>query len=88
MADYARIVRDAGAKIVGGCCGTSPEHLKAIRGALETHEPAEKPTLEQIVARLGPLTEGARAQLAGEGPAAPARRGRRRDRSTPEEAAF
>lgn len=88
MADYARIVRDAGAKIVGGCCGTSPEHLKAIRGALETHEPAEKPTLEQIVARLGPLTEGARAQLAGEGPAAPARRSRRRDRSTPEEAAF
>jgi 5-methyltetrahydrofolate--homocysteine methyltransferase len=88
MADYARIVRDAGARIVGGCCGTSPEHLKAIRGALDTHQPGEKPTLEQIVARLGPLTEGARAQLAGESPSAAPRRGRRRDRSAPEEAAF
>ena len=87
MADYARIVRDAGAKIIGGCCGTSPEHLLAIRGALETHEPGEKPTLEQIVARLGPLTEGARKQLAGEGPVASPRRSRRRDRPG-SEAAF
>jgi 5-methyltetrahydrofolate--homocysteine methyltransferase len=88
MADYARIVRDAGAKIVGGCCGTSPEHLKAIRGALDTHQPGDKPALEQIAARLGPLTEGARQQLSGEGPSTAQRRGRRRERSAPEEAAF
>ena len=33
MAEYARVVRDAGAKIVGGCCGTSPEHLQALRNS-------------------------------------------------------
>jgi len=88
MADYARIVRDAGAKIVGGCCGTSPEHLRAIRAALDAHQPGAKPTQDEIVSRLGPLTEGARAQLAGEAPAAAPRRSRRRDRSASEEAAF
>ncbi|MCB2137495.1 MAG: betaine--homocysteine S-methyltransferase, partial [Rhodobacteraceae bacterium] len=27
MAEYAVLARDAGAKIIGGCCGTMPEHL-------------------------------------------------------------
>jgi len=26
----------AGARIIGGCCGTTPEHLKAMAGALPT----------------------------------------------------
>ncbi|MFL5581161.1 MAG: bifunctional homocysteine S-methyltransferase/methylenetetrahydrofolate reductase [Gemmatimonadaceae bacterium] len=30
MASYARHLVQAGAKVVGGCCGTTPEHLKAI----------------------------------------------------------
>jgi homocysteine S-methyltransferase len=30
MATYARHMIQAGAKIVGGCCGTTPEHIKAI----------------------------------------------------------
>ena len=30
MATYARHLIQAGAKIVGGCCGTTPEHIKAI----------------------------------------------------------
>jgi homocysteine S-methyltransferase len=30
MASYARHLVQAGAKIVGGCCGTTPEHIKAI----------------------------------------------------------
>jgi methionine synthase / methylenetetrahydrofolate reductase(NADPH) len=30
MASYARHLIQAGAKIVGGCCGTTPEHIKAI----------------------------------------------------------
>lgn len=33
MADYATRFIRAGAQIVGGCCGTSPEHLAAIAGA-------------------------------------------------------
>ena len=37
MADYARLAIDAGAKIIGGCCGTSCEHLVAIREAIDQH---------------------------------------------------
>ena len=35
MADYARIALDAGAKIIGGCCGTTPDHIAAMRRALD-----------------------------------------------------
>lgn len=34
MASYARDVRDAGARIIGGCCGTTPAHLSAMAQAL------------------------------------------------------
>ena len=89
MADYARIVRDAGARIVGGCCGTSPEHLKSIRPALHAHQPGAKPSATEIVSRLGPVSEGAAALLAGGDIAAAApKRSRRRDRGASEEAAF
>jgi methionine synthase / methylenetetrahydrofolate reductase (NADH) len=30
MASYARHLIQAGAKVVGGCCGTTPEHVRAI----------------------------------------------------------
>ena len=30
MADYAVLARDLGVVIIGGCCGTSPEHVRAI----------------------------------------------------------
>ena len=80
MADYARLVRDAGARLIGGCCGTSPEHLAAIRGALDSHQPGERPSVEAIVSRLGPLTSNIAANLNAESPAAGegGRRGRRR----------
>jgi len=57
MADYARIAFDAGAKIIGGCCGTSPEHLAAMRKSLETYTRGERPTVEVIERRLGPVSE-------------------------------
>ena len=34
VAQYARRMVEAGATLVGGCCGTSPEHIAAIRDAL------------------------------------------------------
>jgi 5-methyltetrahydrofolate--homocysteine methyltransferase len=57
MADYARIALDAGAKIIGGCCGTSPEHLAAMRKSLESYNRGERPTVEVIEARLGPVSQ-------------------------------
>jgi homocysteine S-methyltransferase len=35
--EYALSFRDAGANIVGGCCGTTPQHIATMRGALDTN---------------------------------------------------
>jgi 5-methyltetrahydrofolate--homocysteine methyltransferase len=56
MAEYACLARDAGARIIGGCCGTTPAHLKAMKNALETRPRGPRPTLEQVVAALGPFS--------------------------------
>ena len=53
MAHYATLARDCGATIIGGCCGTTPEHLRAMRTALEGHRPQERPSLKVIEAALG-----------------------------------
>jgi 5-methyltetrahydrofolate--homocysteine methyltransferase len=34
MADYARRLVSAGVRIVGGCCGSAPSHLRAMAEAL------------------------------------------------------
>jgi methionine synthase I (cobalamin-dependent) len=57
MADYARIALDAGAKIIGGCCGTSPDHLAAMRKSLEGYTKGTRPTIELIEQKLGPVSE-------------------------------
>ena len=78
MADYARLALDAGVRIIGGCCGTTPEHLRVMRDALEAHAPDAAPDLEQIVARLGPITSGAERQTDPGGDAQAGRTGRSR----------
>jgi methionine synthase / methylenetetrahydrofolate reductase (NADH) len=37
MASYAKKFVQHGVRIVGGCCGTTPEHIKAIRTAVQSH---------------------------------------------------
>ncbi|PCD77313.1 betaine--homocysteine S-methyltransferase [Pseudothioclava arenosa] len=78
MADYACLARDAGATIIGGCCGTMPVHLAAMRAALETRPRGPRPTLEEIAAKLGGFSSdsdgtGDEGEAAGR-----ARRSRRR----------
>jgi len=58
MARYAVLARDAGATIIGGCCGTTPDHLRAMREALETTPRGDAPTLEQITAEMGGFSSG------------------------------
>jgi len=77
MGDYAVLARDCGARIIGGCCGTTPEHLRAMREALETRPKGEKPSLEAITAALGGFSSESDG-TDGAGPAASPRRGRRR----------
>ena len=55
MADYARLARDAGARIIGGCCGTTAEHVRAMVDALKDYTPSERPTRDVIEAALGPV---------------------------------
>lgn len=79
MADYAAMARDAGARIVGGCCGTLPEHLRAMREALDTRPRGERPTPEQITQTLGAFSSASDGTEAPED-GAPDRAGRRRRR--------
>src|SRR5512142_146013 len=41
--EYAIAFRTAGANIVGGCCGTTPQHIAAMHKALDTAPVAEAP---------------------------------------------
>ena len=41
FADYVWAFAQAGAKVVGGCCGTTPAHIRAMREALDKGPPAE-----------------------------------------------
>ena len=43
LAEYHKhFVQDYGVRIVGGCCGTTPEHLKAVVDAVSGIEPAKR----------------------------------------------
>ena len=39
VAQYARRMIDLGARFVGGCCGTTPDHIKGIRDAVASIQP-------------------------------------------------
>jgi 5-methyltetrahydrofolate--homocysteine methyltransferase len=55
MSLYTHLAIDAGARIVGGCCGTSPKHLAAMRRAVDEHHAGARPDLAAVVAQLGNL---------------------------------
>ena len=78
MGLYAAMARDAGATIIGGCCGTMPAHLLKMREALETVVRGERPTLDQITLALGPFTSTSDGTEEG---SVPERRTRRRRRT-------
>ena len=40
MASYARRFVAAGVRLVGGCCGTTPEHTRQMRVAAHARAPA------------------------------------------------
>jgi len=41
VARYARRMIESGARFVGGCCGTTPEHIKRIRDQVASYQPRE-----------------------------------------------
>ena len=76
MSDYACLAIDSGARIIGGCCGTSCEHLSAMRKAIDNHPRGARPDLSAITESIGPMVN----TTAGQNDQAPRRerRGRRR----------
>ena len=66
MARYATMARDAGARIVGGCCGTSPEHVAAMRHALDSIAAGPAPSIEEVQRELGDVSSGAQDQARGQ----------------------
>ncbi len=50
MAQYARRFLQAGVRVIGGCCGTTPEHIKNICGEVRSLQPVQHrtPTVEVI----------------------------------------
>jgi len=69
MADYACMARDAGARIIGGCCGTTARHVAAMAEALATRPAGPAPDRAAIERVLGPIAAE---------PEAPRQRSRRR----------
>ncbi|TKZ21226.1 betaine--homocysteine S-methyltransferase [Shimia litoralis] len=78
MGEYAVMARNCGATIIGGCCGTMPEHLAAMRKALEANDKGPRPTLEQITDVLGPFSSAGDGTGDDEAQAPARRRSRRR----------
>jgi 5-methyltetrahydrofolate--homocysteine methyltransferase len=77
MAEYAVLARDAGATIIGGCCGTMPEHLAAMHRALQERPRGPRPSLEDIASTLGGFSSASDG-TGDDGGAGRERRGRRR----------
>jgi 5-methyltetrahydrofolate--homocysteine methyltransferase len=77
MADYAVLARDCGARIIGGCCGTTPAHLAAMRAALEATPPGSAPGLDVIEARLGGFSSASDGLGGGDNASGRERRRRR-----------
>ena len=42
MAEYAKRFILKGVKVVGGCCGTTPVHIKAMRAAIKAFQPPKR----------------------------------------------
>jgi len=49
MASYARKFAAAGVRLIGGCCGTTPEHIRAMKSALRAGDARAKTAVSEAV---------------------------------------
>jgi homocysteine S-methyltransferase len=69
MSQYARRLLWAGVKVIGGCCGTTPEHIKLIRSETRSLQPnvrSLKVTVQEPQAKahaLAPVPAGERSKI-------------------------
>lgn len=62
MATYARHLVVAGAKMIGGCCGTTPDHIREIAEGVRPLAPRSGRTARAAVAHIGVETRANGAQ--------------------------
>src|SRR5207237_4238092 len=56
FAEFAAHARDLGARVIGGCCGTTPAEIAAIRSAVEEERRPRTPLVfdeRELVVSLG-----------------------------------
>jgi 5-methyltetrahydrofolate--homocysteine methyltransferase len=56
MYAYAELALDAGARIIGACCGSVPDHIAQIRSVVDSYEPNSSLDLDEVESRLGPIS--------------------------------
>ena len=66
MSQYVQIAMNSGAKIIGGCCGTSFDHVRAMRKAMDQHSVSPPPTLQEIEEKVGVMSEGSKSIFRGD----------------------
>lgn len=71
FANYARRFAESGVRLIGGCCGTTPAHIAAMRDALAGYQPADVTrtwTVEMPLAESDPFVDSAHStSVADEG---------------------
>ena len=66
MSKYVQIAMNSGARIIGGCCGTSFDHVRAMRKAMDRHVISKAPTLQEIEQKVGTISEGSKSIFQGD----------------------
>ena len=49
MGIYANLMRALGVDLIGGCCGTTPQHISAMRAALDAPIPTDTPPIDRTL---------------------------------------
>jgi methionine synthase I (cobalamin-dependent) len=52
MSDYVELALRSGARIIGACCGSTPDHVEAIREAVDTYGGGDIPEFDEVQRRL------------------------------------
>jgi homocysteine S-methyltransferase len=69
MAKYAKRLIGAGVKFIGGCCGTTPDHIKLMVDAVRALSPGRRPagaiTVTEQSAKVDPTPFAERSRFAG-----------------------
>src|SRR5579863_6728902 len=55
MASYARKFVAAGVRLVGGCCGTTPDHIRVMKSALRVGEARGKSATSPVTSQARPV---------------------------------